>query len=434
MLADAASKDFGQRAHAESKMLDVLGPMLELNHAIRHVRRWMKPSRRSTELLFLSNSIKVVYQPKGVVGVITPWNFPVYLALGPAIAALAAGNRVMIKMPEATPNTNAVCKAMLSEVFPEDLVAVVGEELVDPNVFTSQPFNHIVFTGSPGVGRLVMRTAAANLTPVTLELGGKSPALVTRNYPVADAAKRITHGKTTNAGQICVSPDYALVPHERVTDFIAGVRRTFQGFYGNKTTGNPDFTSVVDERQYSRITALLDDARAKGAHIESCGPAPVGNARTLPLQIVTKLTLDMRIMSEELFGPILPIVPYDTMDEAIAFINERERPLALYCFSHDSAERDELLRRTHSGGVSVNDWGWHVVNHDAPFGGIGNSGMGNYHGAEGFRELSHARTVFKRHRFFPIDLFYPPYGTFIQRMALKFFLGNPDPGLAGETP
>ena len=430
VLADAMSQDFGHRSHAESKMLDLLGVTLEANHAISHVRRWMKPSRRSTELLFLSNSVKVLYQPKGVVGVITPWNFPIYLSVGPLIAALAAGNRVMIKMPEATPQTNAVLKTLLAEVFPEDLVAVVGEELLDPNVFTSQPFNHIVFTGSPAVGKIVMRTAAANLTPVTLELGGKSPALLTRNYPVADAAKRIAHGKTTNAGQICVSPDYALVPRENVDEFIQGVRGTFTKFFNDTVAGNPNYTSIVDERQFSRINALLDDARAKGAKIVSCGPAPVGNDRTLPLQIITNLSPDMRVMKEELFGPLLPVVPYDTMDQAIAYINERERPLALYCFSHDSAERDSLLKRTHSGGVSVNDWGWHVVNHDAPFGGVGNSGMGNYHGIEGFRELSHAKTVFKRHRFFPIDLFYPPYGTFVQNLALKFFLGSGDEKLA----
>ncbi|MET0541884.1 MAG: coniferyl aldehyde dehydrogenase [Variovorax sp.] len=433
VLADAMSRDFGHRAHAESKMLDLLGSMMEVNHAISHLKRWMKPSRRATELLFLSNSVKVMYQPKGVVGVITPWNFPIYLSIGPAIAALAAGNRVMIKMPEATPATNAVLKTLLAEVFNEDLVAMVGEELIDPNVFTSQAFNHIVFTGSPGVGKIVMRTAAANLTPVTLELGGKSPAVVTRNYPVADAAKRVTHGKATNAGQICVSPDYALVPRERVDEFIAGVRKTFQGFFKGKTAGNEDFTQIVDDRQFQRIQRLLDDARAKGAHIESCGPAPVGKSRALPLQIITNLSPDMLVMTEELFGPLLPVVPYDTMDDAIRYINERERPLALYCFSHDSAERDKLLARTHSGGVSVNDWGWHVVNHDAPFGGIGNSGMGNYHGEEGFRELSHAKTVFKRHRFFPVDLFYPPYGTFVQRLAMKFFLGSPDTGLGASS-
>ncbi|HEY2256093.1 MAG TPA: coniferyl aldehyde dehydrogenase [Variovorax sp.] len=429
-LADAMSSDFGFRSPAESKMLDLLGSMLEANHAISHLRRWMRPSRRSTELLFLSNRVQVRYQPKGVVGVIVPWNFPVYLALGPLIAALAAGNRVMIKMPEVTPATNAVLKALLGEVFAEDLVALVGEELADPNVFTSRPFNHIVFTGSPAVGKIVMRSAAENLTPVTLELGGKSPAVVTRNYPVGDAATRITHGKSANAGQICVSPDYALVPRERTEDFIAGVRRTFRRFYDNRTDGNADYTAVVNDRQFQRMQSVLDDARAKGAKIESLAPAGLG--RQMPLHIVTGLRPDMRVMQEELFGPILPVVPYDTMDEAIAFINARPRPLALYCFSHDSAERDRLLAHTHSGGVAVNDWGWQVVNHDAPFGGIGNSGMGTYHGVEGFRELSHARTVFQRQRFFPIDLFYPPYGGLVQRLALSFFLGRADPQLGSS--
>jgi coniferyl-aldehyde dehydrogenase len=214
-----------------------------------------------------------------------------------------------------------------------------------------------------------------------------------------------------------------------MNDFITGVKDTFRKFFDNNVADNPNYTSVVDARQYKRICALLDDARAKGARIEGCGPAPVGDSRKMPLQIVTNLTSDMRIMHEELFGPILPVVPYDTMDEAVAFINDRPRPLALYCFSHDGSERDELLRRTHSGSVAVNDWGWQVVNHDAPFGGIGNSGMGNYHGEEGFRELSHARTVFQRQRFFPIDLFYPPYGTAIQKLAVGFFLGHADPSV-----
>jgi coniferyl-aldehyde dehydrogenase len=368
-----------------------------------------------------------------VVGVIVPWNFPIYLALGPATAALAAGNRVMIKMPEVTPATNAVLKRLLGEVFTEEQVAVVGEELLDPNAFTSLPFNHIVFTGSPAVGKIVMRTAAENLTPVTLELGGKSPALVTRHYSVADAAKRITHGKATNCGQICVSPDYALVPRESVDEFVAGVKATFKGFYGDRTDGNPNYTGVIHERHHQRMLKMLDDARAKGAKVEALAPAPAGTGRQMPLHVVTNMTPDMEVMKEELFGPVLPVVPYDTMDDAIAFINDRPRPLALYCFSHDGAERDDLLRRTHSGGVSVNDWGWHVINHDAPFGGIGNSGMGNYHGEEGFRELSHAKTVFQRQRFFPIDLFYPPYGSFVQRMALKLFLGQGDPKLGGQA-
>ena len=433
LLAEAMSADFGFRPAAESKMLDLLGSVLEANHAISHLKRWMKPSKRSTELLFLGNSVKVLYQPKGVVGVIVPWNFPIYLAMGPLVTALAAGNRVMIKMSEVTPATNAVFKTLLGEVFGEDLVAVVGEELVDPNVFTSLPFDHIVFTGSPAVGKIVMRTAAHNLTPVTLELGGKSPAMVTRNYPVADAALRITHGKSVNCGQICIAPDYALVPRESVDAFVASVKSSFEQFYGGHTEGNPNFTSVVSDRQLQRIEAVLADARAKGATVTACAPQPSAGNRQLPLHIVTGATPDMDVLKEELFGPVLPVVPYDSTDDAIRFINERPRPLALYCFSHDDTERDELLRRTHSGGVSVNDWGWHAINHDAPFGGIGNSGIGNYHGEEGFRELSHARTVFQRRRWFPTQLFHPPYGSFVQRLSMKFLLGEADPSLGARS-
>ena len=434
LLAEAMNRDFGHRSAAESKMLDLLGATLEANHAIAHLARWMRPSPRATELLFFSNSLRVTYQPKGVVGVIVPWNFPVYLAVGPLIAALAAGNRVMIKMPELTPATNAVLERMLGEVFAEDEVALVGEELTDPGAFTALPFNHIVFTGSPAVGKIVMRTAADNLTPVTLELGGKSPAVVTRHYPLDDAAKRITHGKVVNCGQICVSPDYALVPKESVDDFVAAARASFANLYGTPADAGRDYTSVISERHLARISELLADARAKGATVIPCADYDAArDGRKMPLHIVTHCSAGMRIMKEELFGPILPVVAYDTFDDAVRFINAGERPLALYCFSHDAAERQALLRRTHSGGVTINDWGWHVVNHDAPFGGVGNSGMGSYHGVEGFRELSHAKTVFKRQRFFPIDLFYPPYGNALQRLALRFFLGKADASLTGDS-
>ena len=430
LLAAAMSQDFGLRPAAESKMLDLLGSMLQVRHAISHVRRWMKPSRRATELLFLSNRVQVSYQPKGVVGVIVPWNFPVYLAVGPLIAALAAGNRVMLKMSEITPATNAALARLLGEVFAEDEVAVVGEELSDPAVFSALPFDHLVFTGSPNVGRIVMRQAAENLTPVTLELGGKSPAVVTRNYPLADAAARIAHGKSVNGGQVCIAPDYALVPSEQVDAFAAAVKASYSKMYGAQLAGSPDCTSIVDDRHHARLASLLDDARAQGASVIACAePGAAAGGRQMPLYIVTSCTPGMRLMKEELFGPILPVVPYDTVDEAIAFINAGPRPLALYCFSHDAAERQALLRRTHSGGVTINDWGWHALNHDAPFGGIGNSGMGNYHGVEGFRELSHAKTVFTRQRFFPTQLFYPPYGNFVQKLTLKIFLGAADPTL-----
>lgn len=430
VIAAAINTDFSSRSIDESKLLDLLGSVLEAEHAIRHLRKWMRPSKRSTELLFLSNRLRVQYQPKGVVGVVVPWNFPVYLALGPLVAALAAGNRVMIKLPEVTPATNAVIKRMLAEIFNEDEVAVFGEEISDPSLFTTLPFNHIVFTGSPAIGRVVMRAAAENLTPVTLELGGKSPALVSRNYPLADAAKRILHGKATNCGQICVAPDYALVPKEKVSEFAEACKTNFTTMYGQTISSNTNYTSIVNDRHLKRILEILDDAKQKGAQIIPCGKYDIEqDARRMPVHIVLNCTPEMRILKEELFGPILPVVAYDSLDDAIAYIQNGERPLALYCFTHDSNERDYILKQTHSGGVTINDWGWHVVNHDAPFGGIGNSGMGTYHGEEGFRELSHAKTVFIRHRFFPTQLFYPPYGTWVQKLALSFFLKKGDPNL-----
>jgi coniferyl-aldehyde dehydrogenase len=322
---------------------------------------------------------------------------------------------------------------MLGEIFREEEVAVVGEELADPNVFTALPFDHIIFTGSPAVGKIVMRTASESLTPVTLELGGKSPAVVMRDYPIADAAKRITHGKTANCGQICVSPDYALVPRERVNDFVAEVKSNSLKMCAPDPGGN-GHTWIVNDRHCERLNGLLSDAREKGATVIPCGDYDVShNGRRMPLHVVTNCTAEMRIMNEELFGPILPVVPYDTLEEVIRFINAGERPLAMYCFSHDAGERQALLRRTHSGGVTINDWGWHAINHDAPFGGVGQSGMGTYHGVEGFRELSHAKTVFKRHRFFPVGLFYPPYGNLAQRLSLKLFLGAGDPSLKEKS-
>ena len=427
VLAEAIDRDFAGRAHAETKMLDVLPTTLEINHALMHLDRWMRPQRRSAELLFLSNRLHVAYQPKGVVGVIATWNFPLYLSLGPLAAALAAGNRVMLKMPEATPATNAVLRAMLAQAFTEDRVAIFGEELEDPSAFSALPFDHLIFTGSPAVGRLVMRQAAENLTPVTLELGGKSPALVLRGASVRNAARRVAHGKGVNCGQICVAPDYALVPRESAQEFTDEVRASFVRMYGAHVDGNAEYTSLASDRHAARVKALLDDARAKGATVTAC--AQWSEARRMPLHVVTGCTSSMAILREEIFGPILPVVPYDTEAEALAFIGERPRPLALYCFAGDAASRERVLRATHSGGVTVNDWAWHVINHDAPFGGIGNSGMGTYHGEEGFRELSHARTVFRRHRFFPIGLFYPPYGNLVQRLALRLFIGRADRSL-----
>jgi len=423
-LAGALVEDFGFRAPAETKMLDILPSILDIDHTLRHLRRWMKPSRRHTELLFASNRLEVQYQPKGVVGVIVPWNFPLYLCFGPLATALAAGNRVMIKMSEALPATNAVMRRLIGEVFDESQVAVFGEDITDPTAFTALPFDHIIFTGSPAVRRKVMEAAARNLTPVTLELGGKSPAFVLPDYPLDEAARSLVFGKGANAGQICVSPDYAPLPRADVAAFTLAAQQAFATLYGGDVAENRDYSAIVNDHQFQRITALLDDARAKGATVTPCG---TGSGRKMALHHVSGVTPDMRVMQEEIFGPILPVVAYDTLDEAIALVRSQPRPLALYCYTHDSAARRRVLGGTHSGGVTLNDCAWHIINHDAPFGGTGQSGMGNYHGEEGFREVSHARTVFKRHRFFPIALFQPPYGNRVQRLVSRFYLGKGDP-------
>jgi coniferyl-aldehyde dehydrogenase len=425
-IAESVSADFGGRSPAETKLVEVLGPILEINHALHALRKWMKPSRRRTELLFLTNRARVVYQPKGVVGVITPWNFPLYLSLGPLVAALAAGNRVMIKMSELSPRTTELLAQMLAEGFAEDEVAVFGGEVAEAQAFSRLPFNHLVFTGSPAVGHHIMRAAAENLTPVTLELGGKSPAIVSSTRPIEEAAERIAHGKAFSSGQVCIAPDYALVPRDRVDAFAAAVAAAFRRLYPS-VQGNHDYTSMACEPHAQRIRDLLAEASAKGGKVIACGDN--GPGRRIPLHVVTGVRDDMRILNEELFGPILPVVAYDTLDQAIDYIAARPRPLALYPFGFGSADLQRLTNLTHSGGMSIDDWGWHAFNHDMPFGGVGNSGMGSYHGVEGFRELSHAKATFKRHRWFPMRLFYPPYGNLVQRLVFRFYLGHADASL-----
>jgi coniferyl-aldehyde dehydrogenase len=438
-IASAISADFGGRSVFESKFADVIGPILEIDHALSHLRRWMRPQRRRTELVFATNTASVAYQPKGVVGIVTPWNFPVYLALGPLVAALAAGNRALVKMSEYTPRTTEALRAVLADAFSEDEVAVIGGAVDAARAFTRLPFDHLVFTGSPAVAPHVMRAAAENLVPVTLELGGKSPAIVAPGADLVDAAARIAHGKAFNAGQICVSPDYALVPRAQVDAFADAAIAAFRRLYP-ATSGNAQYTAIVNDAQHARLLAILDDARAHGATIrvaadtgtpasprrsdERASNAPPPDRR-MPLHVVTGVTPEMRVAREELFGPILPVIGYESVDDAIRHVAARPRPLAMYPFGFGGTELQRLLRLTHAGGVTVNDWGWHVFNHDLPFGGIGTSGMGTYHGEEGFRTLSHAKAVLKKHRFFPVALFYPPYGNFVQRLVMRYYLGPP---------
>jgi len=426
-LSEAMSDDFGRRSEFECKMLDVMFPALQVDHALSNLKSWMKPQGRVTDLMFITNRAKVVYQPKGVVGVIAAWNFPIVEAVGPMIMALAAGNRVMIKMSEYSPRSTVVLREMLAEIFPEDLVAVFGGGVDLAQAFASLPLDHIVFTGSPTVGKEIMRAAAANLTPVTLELGGKSPAIVARSASIQAAARSIAHGKAFNAGQACVAPDYALVPSGLIDEFVAAAVSAFQRMYPDPVH-DENYTSIASDRHADRARELLADALAKGAKVTSCGPGD--GKRIITMQVVTGVTSDMRIMQEELFNPILPVVACDSLDEGIGYITARPRPLALYYFGTDTDEIRRLTRDVHSGGMTINDWAWHVFQGDLPFGGSGNSGIGSWRGPEGFRALSHSKSVLTMNRWFPIHLFRPPYGTRIQRLVSKVFLGNADPALS----
>lgn len=418
-LIEAVSRDFSNRAAEETLLAEIMPSLHGIDYASKHLGKWMKPSRRSVGLAFQPAAAKVVYQPLGVVGVIVPWNYPLYLAFGPLIGALAAGNRVMIKMSESTPSTSQLVKDLLARIFPEDMVAVVLGEAEVGQAFSRLPFDHLLFTGATSIGKHVMRAAAENLVPVTLELGGKSPAIVSADVPLADAAERIAFGKTMNAGQTCVAPDYVLVPQDRLEGFVAAYRAAVQRFYP-KLENNPDYTAIINERQLGRLKGYIADAEAKGAQLVRLFPGDQG--RRLAHSLVLNVSDEMKLMQEEIFGPLLPIVPYQRLDEAFAYINDRPRPLALYYFGYDKGEQQRVLHETHSGGVCLNDTLLHVAQDDMPFGGVGPSGMGHYHGHEGFLTFSKAKGVLIKQRFNAARLIYPPYGTSIQKLIQKLFI------------
>ncbi|WP_334180900.1 coniferyl aldehyde dehydrogenase [Pseudomonas nitroreducens] len=418
-IIDAINADFSNRSADETLLAEVLPSLHGVHYATKRVRKWMKPSRRSVGMQFMPASAKVIYQPLGVVGVIVPWNYPLFLAIGPLTGALAAGNRVMIKMSESTPESARVLKDLLAKVFPEDLVAVVQGEVDVGVAFSRLPFDHLLFTGATSVGKHVMRAAAENLTPVTLELGGKSPAIVSASVPMKDAAERIAFGKSLNAGQTCVAPDYVLVPQNRVDEFVESYRQVVQGFFPT-LENNPDYTAIINERQLSRLNGYLADAQARGATVIPLFPQ--AQCRRLPQALVLNVTDEMKIMQEEIFGPLLPVIPYQTLDQALSYVNERDRPLALYFFGYDKREQDHVLAQTHSGGVCLNDTLLHVAQDDMPFGGVGPSGMGHYHGHEGFLTFSKAKGVFSKPRFNAARVIYPPHGKSLQKLVYKLFI------------
>ena len=420
-LIEAIDTDFSGRSADETLLAELLPSVQGIRHAERHLRRWMRPDRRAVGLAFQPASARVLYQPLGVVGIIVPWNYPLFLAIGPLTCALAAGNRVMLKLSEATPASAQALKTLLERVFPEDLVSVVLGEVAVGQAFARLPFDHLLFTGATSVGRQVMLAAAQNLTPVTLELGGKSPAIVSASVPLDAAAERIAFGKTLNAGQTCVAPDYVLVPRERLEAFSDAYSDAVHRFYP-RIADNPDYSAIINPRQLQRLQQLLDDARAKGARVVDLYPDEPRQGRRLPPHLLLQVNDDMHVMQDEIFGPLLPLVPYDSLDDALAYINQRPRPLALYYFGYARAEQEHVLQHSHSGGVCLNDTLLHVAQDDLPFGGIGPSGMGHYHGHEGFLTFSKAKAVLAKQRLNAARLIYPPYGKALQRLVYKLFI------------
>jgi coniferyl-aldehyde dehydrogenase len=416
----AVDRDFGHRSGHETKLLEIFPTVAGLTDTRRRLKKWMKPQRRHSSLWFIGAKNRVIPQPKGIVGIISPWNYPIQLTLSPLTFALAAGNRCMIKMASHSQHLCRLLQGLIARVLPEDYVAILPG--VAAEEFTPLPFDHLIYTGSPGSGRTVMQTAAQNLTPVTLELGGKSPTVIAPDFDLATAAERILFIKYMNAGQTCVAPDYLFVPADRIQAFVEHARKIVPARYPQLE--NEDYTAIINRQAFDRLVACLQEARNKGATVVNLLPGVLPNEtqRKFPPTLVLNVTEDMQLMQEEIFGPILPIKAYSALDQVIAYINARPRPLALYVFTNEMRTQNDIIYNTLSGGVCINDCALHVAQHDLPFGGIGNSGTGQYHGYEGFLEFSKLRPVFKQSPYPTAALLYPPYGKtfeYLYRWMIK---------------
>ncbi|HET6267429.1 MAG TPA: aldehyde dehydrogenase family protein [Acidobacteriota bacterium] len=411
-----------QKPTAEAAIGELFPTLSEIKHASRHLHRWMEPVHVGNPRTYLGSSGKYVYEPKGVVLIIAPWNFPFQLTVGPLISAIAAGNCAMVKPSELSPHTSGFIARLLSSLFPEHEVAVIEG---DPEVATSLlqlPFDHIFFTGSTTVGKIVMQAAAKNLASVTLELGGKSPVVIDSEYDASDAARKILWGKSFNAGQTCVAPDYLLLPESRQGEFVAAFKNTVAQHYPNLKE-SPDYCRIINDRHQQRIKHLLEDAIAKGARLEVGGETDDATRYFAPT-ILTNVSSDSELMQQEIFGPILPILTYQDVDQALRLINARPKPLALYIFSKSETFADRVLRNTSAGGTCINDVMVQFTNIELPYGGVNQSGVGNSHGYFGFKAFSHERAVLKQPGFSAMKYLYPPYTPKVRRLAdfvLKYF-------------
>lgn len=414
-IIEALSSDFGGRSRIQSLVTDVVSTVGAIKYTRGKVRQWMRPQRRQLPLIaaLTGGRAQVHYQPLGVVGNISPWNFPVGLAFTPAIEAIAAGNRVMLKPSEVTPASAEIIREMVCSAFSSEEMAVVTGGIDVAQAFSTLPFDHLVFTGGPEVARHVMSAAAQNLVPVTLELGGKCPVVIGESASFAETVERILTTKAINSGQLCLAPDYVFVPKARLEAFISQAQAIWQRFYPHGLLDNDDFTAIVNQRHWQRVQSCLDEAKGRGTRIVQHNPASedFSNARrhTLPPALVIEPADDLRVMNDEIFGPLLSLKGYDSLDQVIDFINARPRPLALYYFGHDKTEAHRLLTETTSGGVTINDAAQHVAFPDLPLGGVGNSGMGAYHGKRGFLQFSHEKAVYRQGWLSMGKFFRPPF-------------------------
>ncbi|WP_201596365.1 coniferyl aldehyde dehydrogenase [Psychrobacter fulvigenes] len=418
-LAHAISADFGHRSESETQFAELFPSFTGISHAKKYGKSWMKTRRASISAMYRPAHNEIQPQPLGVVGIMVPWNYPLYLAVGPMIDALTAGNRVMIKMSEAAPKFAETFAKVVDHYFSSDMVCVVLGEVDIAEAFSKLPFDHLLYTGSTEVGRIVMAAAAKNLTPVTLELGGKSPVIVTKDVNLESVVNRVMMGKTLNAGQTCIAPDYVLIQREHHQHFISLAIEWLQKHYPN-IENNEDYSYIINAAQFNRVQGYLDELPADSVH-NLTGVDANPEIRLMPPVIVSEPALSSQLMQNEIFAPILPLIHYDNLDDAIQFVNERPRPLALYVFGNDDNEIYQVRTQTVSGGVCVNEVILHVAQHDLPFGGVGDSGIGAYHGKAGFERLSHMKPVFVQAKLNGMNLLLPPYGDLF-RKAMALFL------------
>ncbi|WP_440683835.1 coniferyl aldehyde dehydrogenase [Cysteiniphilum halobium] len=422
-LIEAVNDDFGHRSANETWLSEIFQVTHTIKYVLKHLRSWMAKEKRHTSVIFKPAKNYVYYQPLGVVGIMVPWNYPILLSLSPLIYALAAGNRVCIKLSEYTPKTNRVIMEICKRVFNIDEVVVVTGGVEVAQSFSELPFDHLFFTGSTTIGRKVMQAAAKNLTPVTLELGGKSPLIINQDFPLKKAAKMITFAKGLNAGQTCIAPDYVFVHAQKVDTFIAEMKIAFKEMYP-QYMHNDDYSSIINDEQYKRLQGYVEEAKKQGFKIIALDESKVINqhSRKIPISLILNPKRDLQVMQDEIFGPLLPVLSYQSMEEVVSYINQNPRPLAAYLLSYDRVEQEYIHKNVISGGMCVNDVLNHVAQHDLPFGGVGHSGMGRYHGFEGFKTFSNAKSVCQRGRLNSALWLYPPYG---QRFSwfCKFFKG-----------